>query len=275
MGAIVGGLGVPHTPMFPFLVSRDGPECETAQLFGTVRRSLESLRPDVIVMFDTDHLNTFFFDNYPNIAIGVADSFSGPNDEPRGVPQYEVRSLPDLATHLRRKIVEAEYDPALVQQYTVDHSIIVPLHFLTPEMQIPVVPVFINGHLPPLPSARRCHRLGSCVAEAVRSYPQPLRVVIVGSGSFSLEVWGPRMAVGRPDGVPDPDWAKRLHHLIAAGDVDAILEEATEAQMLRAGNVGGELLNWIAMLGAVGPHTPSFLKSQDENGHAYGVWCWS
>ena len=33
MAQIVAGFGVPHTPVFPFLVKRDGPNCETAKLF--------------------------------------------------------------------------------------------------------------------------------------------------------------------------------------------------------------------------------------------------
>ena len=30
MAQIVGGFGVPHTPIFPHFVKRDGPDCETA-----------------------------------------------------------------------------------------------------------------------------------------------------------------------------------------------------------------------------------------------------
>jgi hypothetical protein len=83
-----------------------------------------------------------------------------------------------------------------------------PLHFLTPRMHIPVIPVFISGHVPPLPSAQRCHALGQAVGGAIVSWPSALRVAIMGSGSFSLEVGGPRMAPGRSDGVPDPDGSR-------------------------------------------------------------------
>src|SRR5580700_7980326 len=63
MANIVAGFGVPHTPVFPFFVKRDGPDCETAKLFAAQKQELAAARPDVIVMFDTDHLNTFFLDN--------------------------------------------------------------------------------------------------------------------------------------------------------------------------------------------------------------------
>ena len=56
MAQIVAGFGVPHTPVFPFFVKRDGPDCETAKLFAAQKEQLAAARPDVIVMFDTDHL---------------------------------------------------------------------------------------------------------------------------------------------------------------------------------------------------------------------------
>ncbi len=269
---IVGAFGVPHTPVFPFFVKRDGPDSEIARFFKALTNELVALKPDLIVMFDTDHLNTFFLDNLPVFAVGVTDTFKGPNDEPREVPDYTIKSLPDFAAHVRKTGIEAGFDLGLVQEFTVDHSVVVPLHFMTPQMQIPVVPIFINGHVPPLPKAQRCFELGRTVKRAIESWPKPLRVVTMGSGSFSLDVWGPRIAPGRSDGVPDPDWAKRICELLEQMQVPTLIGEATETQMLKAGNVGGELLNWIAMLGTIGERKPEFVKPQMANGHAYAVW---
>jgi gallate dioxygenase len=272
---IVGALGVPHTPFFPSLVEREGPTCETARLFASLSEELAQHAPDVIVMFDTDHLNTFFFDNLPIFAIGVTESFKGPSDEPRSVPIYRIKSRPDLAAHIRRVGIEAGFDLALTQEFTVDHSVVVPLHFMTPAMQVPVIPIFVSGHVPPLPSARRCFELGAAVRRAIENFPDDLRVVAIGSGSFSLEVFGPRIAPGKSDGVPDPDWAKRACALIADGDYDTLIAEATPQQLHKAGNVGGEILNWIAMLPSVGTRRPKFLHPQMEQGHAYAAWNWS
>jgi hypothetical protein len=97
----------------------------------------------------------------------------------------------------------------------------------------------------------------------------------MGSGSFSLEVSGPRMAPGRTDGVPDPDWAWRVIKLMEEQKIDKLIAESTEHQLLKAGNVGGELLNWIAMLGAIGNRKPNYIAPQMANGHAYGVWRWN
>ena len=275
MAQIVAGFGVPHTPIFPHFVKRDGPDCEIAKLFGAQQAQLAAMRPDLIVMFDTDHLNTFFLDNLPIFAVGIDKSFKAPNDEPRDVPNYVVPSMPDIAAHIRAAVVTAGFDVGMTQNYSVDHSVIVPLHFLTPDMKVPVIPFFINGHVPPLPTAQRCHTLGRAVGQAIESWPASLRVVIMGSGSFSLEVGGPRMAPGRSDGVPDPDWAMRVINLLEEQKIDQLIAESTQYQLLKAGNVGGELLNWIAMLGAIGNHKPSYVAPQIQNGHAYAVWRWN
>ena len=275
MAEIVGALGVPHTPYYPSLVEREGPTCETARFFAAARTELEAMRPDLILMYDTDHLNTFFLDNLPVFAIGVTTAFKGPNDEPRSVPIYTIKSRADVAAHLRRVCMEAGFDLAMTQQFTVDHSVVVPLHFMTPGMNVPVVPIFVSGHVPPLPTAKRCYELGVAVKWAVESWPEKLRVVVVGSGSFSLEVYGPRIAPGRSDGVPDPGWAQRICRLIAQGATRTLIEEATQDRMLRAGNVAGELLDWIAMLAAVGDRRPKFVMPQMEQGHAYAAWSWS
>jgi gallate dioxygenase len=272
MAEIVGAFGVPHTPVFPWFVKRDGPQSATARLFAGLTGHLAAVRPDLIVMFDTDHLNTFFLDNLPVFAVGVADEFTGPCDEVRDCPVRTITSRPDFAGHFRVAAVHSGFDLALVQDFQVDHSVAVPLHFMTPGMHIPVVPVFIGGHIPPLPPARRCFALGRVLRSAVESWPAPLRVAVMGSGSFSLEVFGPRIAPGRSDGVPDPDWVKRVLALLDQADIETLLAEATEEQMLQAGNVGGELLNWIAMLGAFDARKPDFLAPQMQNGHAYGAW---
>jgi aromatic ring-opening dioxygenase catalytic subunit (LigB family) len=272
MADIVGTIGVPHNPNAPALVAQEGPESETARLYARVRADVEALRPDLVVMFDTDHLNTFFLDNLPVFAVGVDERFSGPNDDVPGMPSYTVPSHPRLAAHLRRHAVGVGFDLALVQQFQVDHSVLVPLHFLNPGMRIPVVPVFVNGHVPPLPAARRCLGLGRAVREAIESFPDPLRVLVIGSGSFSLDVHGTRTAPGQASGVPDPAWAARIQKHLEHDAIDLLVEESTERRMLGAGNVGGELLNWIAMLGCVNGHKLQWVTPQPKRGHAFAVW---
>ncbi|MEP7029472.1 MAG: extradiol ring-cleavage dioxygenase [Pseudolabrys sp.] len=275
MAKIVAAYGLPHTPFYPSQVIDEGPASPTGQMFARARDSLIAAKPDVIVLFDTDHYNTFFFDNFPILAIGIDDTFKGPIDEPRGgMPSYVVPSMRKLAGHLLGHTVRAGYDVAALREFGCDHSVMVPLHFVNPDMKVPVIPVFISGHIPPLPTAQRCFAFGRELRNALEAYPENLRVVIIGTGSFSLEVFGPRIDPGKTDAVPDPDWGHHVCDLIDVGDIATLLGEATEARMYAAGNVGGELLNWIAMFAFTENRKPDFLLRQMEQGHAYAGWRW-
>src|SRR5262249_48966592 len=97
MAQIVARFVVPHTPIFPHFVKRDGPDCEIAKLLAANKPHFAAERPTLIVMFDTDHLNTFFLDSLPIFAVGVDRSFKAPNDEPQDVPNYVVPSMLDVA----------------------------------------------------------------------------------------------------------------------------------------------------------------------------------
>jgi hypothetical protein len=275
LAKIVAAYGLPHSPFFPARVAEEGPQSPTGLMFAQASESLIAVKPDVILIFDTDHYNTFFFDNFPILAIGIDEKFVGPIDEPRGgMPVYTVRSMPKLADYLHQHLVRAGYDVASLREFACDHSVMVPLHFVNPDMRVPVVPVFISGHVPPLPPARRCFDFGCAVRKALEAYPEDLRVAVIGTGSFSLEVFGPRIDPGKTDGVPDPDWVHELCRYLAAGDTATLIAAAKEDRMHAAGNVGGELLNWIAMLAFTDNRKPDFLVKQMENGHAYAGWRW-
>ncbi len=272
MAQIVAGIGVPHTPLFPASVAVNDDTSETSRYYREIAVQLDRARADVLLMFDSDHLNTFYLDNMPQLSIGVAATTSGPNDGTPGLPPVNLAVPEALARHVRDSCVYADFDVAITQEFTVDHSILVPLHYLRPQDDIPLLPVFINGLVPPFPGSNRCWSFGRAVRDAVATWPDDLRVAIIGSGSFSLEVGGPPIDPGSVSGVPSPEWAARIHSLLAAGDTDALVAEATQAQMLSAGNIGGELLNWIALLAATEAGTPDTLQLQPQFGHGYAFW---
>jgi len=270
MGEIVVGFGVPHSPHLPEQVRKDA-GYPAVPHYARVAAAIEAARPDALIVFDGDHFSTFFLDNLPIFAIGVAECTAGPNDR-TAMPRYDVPVHGALAAHLRQRGIAAGFDIALLQDFEIDHSIMVPLHFLSPRMTIPIVPVFINCFVPPLPSARRCHALGQAMRAAVETFPGPLRVAAMGSGNFSLEIGGPKVAAGRRQGIPDPDWIAHVASLMQDGRVDRLIEEATTERMLQAGNVAGELLTWIAALGAIGDRRPEPMGFNLQDGEVYGIW---
>jgi catalytic LigB subunit of aromatic ring-opening dioxygenase len=271
MAEIVAAFGVPHTPNFPALVAKQGADCATARLYAEIAGHLRAAAPDVLVIYTDDHFNTFFLDNFPTFAIGVAGRTSGPNDQ-TPMPSYSVAVEEALATHIRARAIADGFDISLAQAFDVDHAIMVPLHFLTPDMHIPLVPVFINGLAPPLPSSQRCLALGEAIAAAIRGWPARKRVAVIGSGSFSLEIGGPRIPLGERACTSDPNWVNHVRGRLEQARIRELVADATPARLAQAGNIAGELLNWIAMLGAVGERKPVFIAPEIDHGHAYAAW---
>jgi aromatic ring-opening dioxygenase catalytic subunit (LigB family) len=272
MAQIVGGFGVPHNPHFPSWVANGTPAAdEILRLYGAVAEQLRRVRPDVLLFFTADHYNIFFETSIPIFSVGVADSATGASDYPE-LPRREVPIASELARHIQAEIVRAGFDVGMSQEFEFDHTVIAPLHLLVSEPSTPVVPVFVNALIPPLPAATRCHALGRAIAGAVRTAPPDLRVAAIASGSFSLEIGGPRISPTSHTGVPAPEWVDRVLELLRAGAVAQLVDEATEERLAHAGNAGGELLEWIAMLGMIEPRPPAFLDAQPEFGHAYAAW---
>jgi aromatic ring-opening dioxygenase catalytic subunit (LigB family) len=272
MGEIVGGVGVPHTPHFPGIVDRQEPLApELERLYGTAARYLRELAPDALIFFTCDHYNIFFIESMPIFSIGVAPSARGPSDY-RELQAYEVPIDVALARRIQAHAVRSGFDVGISQEFEFDHPVTVPLHFLTPAMDIPVVPVFINGLMPPFPPAWRCRALGATIRQAVGETPDTQRVAVVASGSFSLEIGGPRISDHSHTGVPDPEWTDRIMARMRAAQLSELVQDASEEQLSRAGNAAGELLTWIAMLGTIGGGAPAFLEAQRDLGHAYGAW---
>jgi protocatechuate 4,5-dioxygenase beta chain len=274
MAEIVAGIGVPHTPSLPAQIAKEGPASDLAVLFREVAGELAAARPDALIVFADDHFNTFFLDNFPTFAIGIADRTTGPNDH-TAMPGYELAVHDKLAAHIHAATVEGGFDLAFTQDFGIDHALMVPLHFLTPEMKIPIVPLWINCLVPPLPGTQRAHAFGRAVRAAVESFPHKLRVAVLCSGHFSLEIGTPRIPPNDRAGIPDPDWVSHVTDHLRHARVARLIEEATAARLAEAGNIAGELLNWIAMLGVIGDHAPRFIEAQPALGHAFAVWRWN
>ena len=98
----------------------------------------------------------------------------------------------------------------------LDHASLVPLHFLTPEMNVPVVPIHIKALLEPLPRADRCFAFGEMIRRFIDQRPQAERIVMVASGSFSLEVGGPRM------GTINKEWYEFVVNCLRQDDIDKL-----------------------------------------------------
>jgi aromatic ring-opening dioxygenase catalytic subunit (LigB family) len=271
MAAIVGAFGVPHNPHFPSWVAQGhplGPEIE--RFYGRVAERLRAVEPDVLVYITSDHYN-MFFESLPIFAIGVAESAAGPSDYPE-IPRRELPIDSALARHLQERLIAAEFDVGMLQELEFDHTVIAPLQFVWPGEAIPVVPLFISAFMRPIASSQRCYALGKTIRAAIEASDSPARIAVIASGSFSVEIGGPRLFPDAHVGVPAPEWTQRVVELLEAGDFETLVAEASDERLREAGNAAGELLDWIAMLGMIDPAPAEFVETQPQFGHSYAAW---
>jgi hypothetical protein len=107
-----------------------------------------------------------------------------------------------------------------------------------------VVPIAINVLQYPLPTARRCYRLGQAVKRAIESYPEDLRVVVVGTGGLSHQIHGERT------GFNNTAWD--LEFLDTFIRNPKKLTELRHADYVRLGGAESvEQIMWLAMRGVL------------------------
>jgi hypothetical protein len=253
MARIVGGIGSSHAPSMAHAYDRkwsDKPEWQP--LFeGSVparRWLLESARPDAMVVFYNDHLNRFFFDAYPTFAIGVGEQLPLADEGWGRRPLPDFKGHPELAWHITRSLIADEFDLTVCQEMEIDHGILSPLPFLTePEKHgwpCPIVPFPINVIQHPLPSARRCWKLGQALRRAISSYKEDLRIVVMGTGGMSHQLNGKRF------GFLNPAWDNEFMDLLSESP-EALAKLTANEYMTRGGCESVELILWLAMRGAL------------------------
>jgi catalytic LigB subunit of aromatic ring-opening dioxygenase len=211
-------------------------------------RRLRAARPDLCLMFVNDHLQNFAYNNLPAFCVGLAASYDAPSaggaQVMRLVPR-KVPGSPDWGMALLEAGLAAGVDFAYSYEIESWDELSVPLHFLLPEGDIPIAPLYTNCGAPPLPAPRRCHDVGAFVGRFIRSRPAGERIAVLATGGISH--W-----VGTPEsGRINPEWDHWVLDQVARADVDE-LACLTAAEIERDGGNGGqEIRNWIAALATV------------------------
>ena len=250
MAEIVAAALTSHAPLITGKPDIAKPE-QREQLyagFAELRRRVAAARPDLIVMFVNDHIQSFPYSNMPAFCIGLADSYPAPSAGASKLMQIaprHVRGAPEWGMALLESGLAGGFDFAYSYELESWDELAVPLHFLLPEATVPIVPVYTNCAAPPLPSVRRCHQMGGFVGEFVRSRGRAERVAVVATGGVSH--W-----VGTPEtGRINPEFDHWLLDHVARADIEPILALTHDEIERDAGNGGQEIRNWVAALGAV------------------------
>jgi gallate dioxygenase len=251
MARIIGAVACSHTPTIGFAFDKkkqqDPVWAPIFEAFEPVQRWLAERKPDVLFFIYNDHVSSFFFDHYSAFSLGVgerhevADEGGGARDLPRW-PGH-----PALAQHIGRSLVADEFDMSFFQDRALDHGVFSPMSLLCPHepaWPMPVVPLQVGVLQSPVPSARRCYRLGQALRRAIESYPDDLKVAIVATGGLSHQVHGERA------GFNNTAWDAQFLDLIENDPVR--LTEMTQAELATLGGMeGAEVIMWLVMRGAL------------------------
>jgi protocatechuate 4,5-dioxygenase beta chain len=251
MATIVGGIATTHVPSIGNAIAK-GLQHEPYWRpffdgFGPAHAWLEQARPDVAVVFYNDHGLNFFLDKLPTFAVGAASEYQHA-DEGWGLPVARpYPGDPAFSWHLIESLVADEFDVTMCQDMLVDHAFTIPLALLWPGADarpVRTIPIEINTVQHPLPSPARCLKLGQAVGRAIESYGQDCRVLVVGTGGLSHQLDGTRAGF-----INKKFDLMCLQQMV---DEPEALTRCSIPQLIeQAGTQGVELLNWIAMRGAL------------------------
>ncbi len=211
--------------------------------FESLGEQLRAARPDALVVVAAEHFANFFMNNMPAYAIGMADHYEGPIEDPAwlGIARTRVPGDAALSKSLITEVMQT-VDVSFAEEWKFDHGIMVPLHFLTPRYDIPVIPCNINCQGPPLTPLARSWAFGEALRTACDRVPQ--RIAIVGTGGISH--WP-----ATPDsGKINADWDREFLRRWVRNDRAALLDYGDEATYRDAGQGGFEIRTFISVAAA-------------------------
>lgn len=232
----------------PGITSRrdTAPEEEIAPFFQgweRLHQRVTDANLDALIMISSDHIQNLYMDNMPAFIIGLGDEFPGPTEDEHFVkiPKTVVPGAPDLAAALADEMMET-VDLAYSGELALDHGFMVPLHFLTPGYEVPVVPIIINCMYPPYPKLNRAYELGRALRRAANLRSE--RIGLLGTGGLSHWPAAPL------SGKVAEDWDKEFLAAMVANRREE-MTRYSDKEIERDGGPGGhEIRSWIAVAGA-------------------------
>jgi len=249
MATIIGGVATTHVPSIGNAIAQNKQNDPYwnpfFKGFDFVHEWLKRERPDVAVFFYNDHGLNFFLDKLPTFAVGAAKEYHN-EDEGWGIPvSRPAAGDPALSWHLINALVADEFDITMCQEMLIDHAVTVPMALMWPgQWPVKIVPISVNTVQHPLPSLARCLKLGQSVGRAIESYPQDLRVMVVGTGGLSHQLDGKRA------GFINKEFDQLCLDKIV-NEPDALTRYSIHDWVELSGAQGVEFLNWMAMRGAL------------------------
>jgi gallate dioxygenase len=251
MARIIGAIASSHTPTIGFALDahkQNDPVWKPIfEAYEPIRDWIAARSPDVMLVIYNDHITSFFFDHYSAFCLGVAPSYDVADEGggKRDLPPLEGHTA--LSRHIGASLMADEFDMAFFQDRALDHGCFSPLSLLRqPDGAWPsaVIPLQVGVLQFPIPTALRCYKLGQALRNAIESFPEDLKVVIVATGGLSHQVHGERC------GFNNTAWDQRFLELVEKDPV--ALTHMTHADYAQLGGMeSSEIIMWLIMRGAL------------------------
>lgn len=253
MAKFVAGIGSSHVPSIGRAYDMNKQEDDIWKpLFDgytPVKKWLkDEIKPDVVILIYNDHGSEFFLDRYPTFALGVSDSYRVADEGYGRRPIPDFKGDEQFSIHLANSLVHDDFDMTICQELELDHGFLtnMPLMFdHDPDWPVKVVPLVVNVIQHPMPSAKRCYMLGKALRRAIDSYPEDIRVAVMGTGGLSHQLNGERF--GHINEEWDQMWMDKIQT-----EPEKLAELSAKEVMMAAGAEGGEVIMWLVMRGAMG-----------------------
>ncbi len=234
-----------HAPGITARASRIDPAAGARlnKAYGRLRQALEASRPDVLVVIAAEHLSNFFMNNMPAFAMGMAEYYEGPVEAEMWLNIKRVRVPGD--SDFARRLIDSmmhKVDLSYSQEWQLDHGIMVPLNFLTPSYELPIVPININCQHPPLPPLGRVWAFGEALRRGCDQATE--RIAVVATGGISHWPASPR------SGEINVDWDMEFLERWRRNDRMALTAYSDDDTYLHAGDGGFEIRTYIAIAAA-------------------------
>lgn len=216
--------------------------------FDRMRQALEDARPEAIIVIGAEHFANFFMNNMPSLCVGMGEAYEGPIEDEAWlrIKRRRIPGAPELSRRLIEDVMQ-DVDLAYAQEWKFDHGIAVPLHFLTPRYDLPVIPVNINCQGPPLIPLKRCYEFGRALRRACDRAPE--RIALVGTGGISH--WPATPDSGRINEAWDREFLDRFVNAKRS----ELLAYRDDETWREAGQGGFEIRTFVAVSGATAGST--------------------
>jgi len=250
MARLLGGITTSHIPAVGNAIAnqtQDDPYWEPFfKAYPPIHKWLAENKPDVVINIYNDHGLGFFLDQMPTFAIGAAHEYRN-EDEGWGLPKLPpFKGDAPFSWHIIESMVEDEFDITSCQELAVDHGFTVPMQLFWPDGDHPpAIPISANTVQHPIPTLKRALDFGKALGRAVRSYPEDISVVILGTGGLSHQLDGERA------GFINREFDEMCMEKIVS-DPEALTKISRMELVEKAGSQGTEFLMWMMMRGALG-----------------------